>query len=89
MKSLFMVVDILFFAETGEIYPITVPTFTFDSNVQCMFFVNKNYYWLGNSLMYQLEKEQSSDTILQIGCGEFPKSFDKPIIGEIGAWQTC
>jgi hypothetical protein len=50
-----------------------------------MVFVNKNYYGLGNSLMYQLEKEQSSDTILQIGCGEFPKSFDKPIIGEIGA----
>lgn len=87
MKSIFMVVAILFSAETGEIYPRTHPTFTFDTKDQCMVFVTKNYYGLGNALIYQLEQEQSSDTVLQIGCGEF--SNDKPMIDEIGAWQTC
>ena len=77
-----MVVAILFSAETGEIYPRTHPTFTFDTKDQCMVFVNKNYYGLGNALIYQLEQEQSSDTVLQIGCGEF--SNDKPMIDEIG-----
>ena len=46
MKSIFMVVAILFSAETGEIYPRTHPTFTFDTKDQCMVFVNKNYYGL-------------------------------------------
>ena len=85
MKSIFVVVALIFSAETGEVYPRTHPNYTFDTKDQCMVFVNDNYFGLGNALTYQLKEEQSSDTVLQIGCGEFPKSPDKPIIDEIGA----
>ena len=85
MKSIFMVVAILFSAETGEIYPRTHPTFTFDTKDQCMVFVNDNYFGLGNALTYQLKEEQSSDTVLQIGCGMFLDSPDTPITNNIGA----
>ena len=62
MKSIFMVVAILFSAETGEMY-IRTPVFIFNSKDECMGnFVSVNYYGLGNGLMNKLQEEQSSDT---------------------------
>ena len=66
-----MVVAILFSAETGEMYPRTHPAFIFNSKDECMHFVSVNYYGLGNGLMNKLQEEQSSDTVIQLGCGEF------------------
>lgn len=68
-----MVVAILFSAETGEMYPRTHPAFIFNSKDECMAFVSVNYYGLGNGLMNKLQEEQSSDTVIQLGCGEFPQ----------------
>jgi len=85
VKSIFVVVALIFSAETGEIYPRTHPNYTFDTKDQCMVFVNDNYFGLGNSLTYQLKEEQSSDTVLQIGCGMFLDSPDTPITNNIGA----
>ena len=36
-----------------------------------MAFVSVNYYGLGNGLMNKLQEEQSSDHVIQLGCGEF------------------